>query len=159
MALVRVITLTLLAVIAVALIAGCPQIEYPPPPPQETELRFRTISIGHNSGYTERRNYVITNDGDWRDLWNKTYAIVLPPPAAPEIDLAQNMIIAVYMGERRTGGYRIEIVKVLEHKDYIEVFIEETYPEPGAIVTTALTQPYHIIEVQRVDKDIVFRPM
>ncbi|MBZ1348616.1 MAG: protease complex subunit PrcB family protein [Candidatus Nealsonbacteria bacterium] len=135
------------------------QRDYLPTPLPETEIEFQTISLRHTSGHTARKNYVIVNNDDWRSLWNKTYAILFPPPTAPEIDFTRYTIIAVYMGEKRKGGHRIEIVNVFEHKDYVVVLIKETHPEPGAIATMALTQPYHIIKIQKIDKDIVFRKM
>ncbi len=68
------------------------------------------------------------------------------------------MVIAVFSGEKRTGGYGIEITRVEENfeKGLLEVFFFETHSSPGSIVIQALTQPYHIVKLETVDIPVVF---
>ncbi len=56
-----------------------------------------------------------------------------------------------------TGGYEIKVNKVVEEKNNILVYIEEISPDPQDIVTQALTSPYHIIKIERTEKDIIFK--
>ena len=51
-----------------------------------------------------------------------------------------------------TGGYYIEITKIVEKENSVEVFARETSPSPGSLVTEAFTQPYHIVKMKKVDK-------
>jgi len=68
------------------------------------------------------------------------------------------MVIAVFSEEKRTGGYGIEITRVEENleKGQMEVFFLETHPSPNSMVTQALTQPYHIVKLKKVDIPVVF---
>lgn len=121
------------------------------------ELMFKTIAKGYYSGHDERKNYVIINKDDWKNLWDKVNSIITPKPFLAEIDFSRNMIVAVFQGAQSTGGYAIDIVKVVETGNTLEVFVQEISPGRGCGVTFVVTQPYHIIEVQRVDKKVIFR--
>jgi PrcB C-terminal len=52
-------------------------------------------------------------------------------------------VVAAFLGERRTGGYGVEITRASDGV----VRINETTPPKGAMVTQALTRPYKIVSV------------
>lgn len=130
-------------------VAGCHQIT-------QSNVSFETISKGFNSGHIEKKHYVIENEAEWKNLWGKTNSISIPQPELPEVDFNKEMVIAVFQGEKSTGGYSIEIVNIVEDSK-ITVFYKEFSPEPGDFVTQALTQPYHIVKIKKTDKEIVFQ--
>lgn len=112
----------------------------------EFNVNFETIDIGHYCSHRERGDYIIQTQQEWDDLWQKTF---LSSSEAPDIDFSSNIVIAVYMGERSTGGYRIEITNIGENEEHRRVYIRETRPSPFGGVTLALTQPYHIVKLNR----------
>jgi len=65
----------------------------------------------------------------------------------PEVDFKSNIVVAVFMGEKKTVGYGICISKIEESANNIYVELEETQPSGGADVAQRLTQPYHIVVV------------
>ena len=113
------------------------------------KLQFETVAEGYYDGLDEKGTYVVRDSTDVENLRNKGYAL-------PEIDFSGHMIIAVFQGTCPTGGFSITVVKVVETEPVVQVFVKETWPGEGCGVTEALTQPYHIIKVQRVEKEIVF---
>jgi len=119
----------------------------------EFNVNFETIDLGHYCAHRERVDYIIQTQQEWDELWQKTYGASLE---APDINFSSNIVIAVYMGERATGGYRIEITNIGENEEHIRVHIRETRPSPFDFVTMALTQPYHIVKLNRIPKLIVF---
>lgn len=118
----------------------------------QEELPFSTILKGEWSEHPEKKNYVIKTEGDWAGLLSKTGA-ELPEPT----DFTKNMVIAAFQGEYPTGGYSIEITKIVETENNIEVFVKEISPGTNCNVTKAFTRPYHIIKVQKSDKEVVFK--
>ncbi len=126
------------------------------------ELVFETIEKGYVSGHNERKNYVITNEYDWLFLWDKVNSTVTPTfvtptlSQIPQIDFTQNMIIAVFQGTFGSTGYGIEIIKVIETENTLEIFVKETHPGRRCVVGFMVTNPYHIIKVKRTDKEISF---
>jgi hypothetical protein len=65
------------------------------------------------------------------------------------------MIIAVFQGEKPTGGYEIDIIKIVE-ADSLTVFANETLPQQGCPVIFAITRPYHIVKIAKTDKEAMF---
>ncbi len=119
------------------------------------ELNFETVLKDGYSGNKERKNYVITSQQEWISMFEKIW--FEQTAGTPLIDFNKHMLIAVFQGEYPTGGYSIEITKIIETKNNLEVFVKEAYPGPRCIVTEAFTRPYHIVKVQRSDKEVVFK--
>lgn len=76
-------------------------------------------------------------------------------PAKPGaiIDFDQEMIVAVFAGEKPTGGYRIDIPAIEEDRarQQFTVRYRETRPPAGAMATQALTQPYHLVRLKKIE--------
>lgn len=121
------------------------------------EKSFETVDKNNYSGHTARKDYVIKDDRSWKNLWNTTNGIYIPKLEAPEINFGEDMVIAVYRGMQMTGGYGIEIKKILEKKKTIDVLVEEHSPKPGFMYTQALTRPYHIVKTDMSKKKVKFK--
>ncbi len=128
---------------------------------QMKELDFETAEKGLYSFHKGKKSYVINNKNEWEKLWVilniGTGPSDVPLPPLPDIDFEKNTLIAVFMGEFTTGGHTIEIYKVVENKNNVEVSVNEKSPGKDCILTQAFTQPYHIVKIKKVDKGVIFR--
>jgi len=124
--------------------------------PAGSQMDFQSISKGYYSGHRKRAQYVIQDDEEWTKAWNQHMSIRDPRPSPPKVDFSNTTVLAVFMGEFPTGGHAIEIKEVIDKGNLVIVKVEETYPGKGCIVTEAFSQPYHIIRVSKIDKEIVF---
>ena len=122
----------------------------------QTPLPFETLSQQFHSGHGEKHDYVVKDAETWKSLWEKVYATQSPTPELPQIDFDTQMVIAVFQGTFGSGGYKIEVTEITEKAKSIEVAVKETIREHGSVATAALTQPYHIVVTDRVDKEVVF---
>ncbi len=118
---------------------------------QSGVLDFETISKDTQSNYQEDGKYVIKDENAFENLWQDA-----SDEDMPEVDFASEMVIAVFMGEKSSGGYDVEIVEILETEDTLEVTISETEPGDDDMVTMALTYPEHIISLENIDKEVNF---
>lgn len=116
------------------------------------ELKFETIIKGVSSSQAERKDYVIKSQSEWMPILQKASA-ELPAP----IDFTKDMAIAVFQGVKSTGGYRIEISKIIEKENAIEISVRDISPGRGCMVTQATTNPYHVVKVSRSDKEVIFK--
>ncbi len=117
------------------------------------EVSFETLFKDVNCGYSESNNLLVLDKNSWEEVWNK----VKPDSSfLPEVDFSRSIVIAVCQGTKPTGGYSIEITRVIEKEGSLVVFVKETEPEPDSIVTEALTAPCHIIRVDKTGKSILF---
>lgn len=122
-----------------------------------TTLEFHTIEKGFFSGITERKNLIIRRQDEWAKLWNKHTSTRIPHPQAPVIDFSENIILAVFMGEKASGGFGVEITRVEKCENELVVFFSEVEPSADTMVTAVLTQPYHIIKIEKIGLKTKFK--
>lgn len=125
--------------------------------PSAQEIPFETIAQGVYSGYTDKATMAINQEVVFSDLWAKMNSIYTSAPPLPQIDFAKETALAVFMGQKSSGGYLIEIAKIAEENERVVVFVKEAKPPPSSVVTLALTQPYHIVKTGKITKSIEFK--
>lgn len=117
---------------------------------------FSTLAKGLTSGVREPTRVVIRSRDDWVALWGQHMQIQAAPPSAPPVDFSRDMVVALFMGERSTGGHQIEVTHVERADSGLAVRYRSQSPDPGAMVSQALTQPFHLITIPRDDGPVVF---
>ena len=126
-------------------------------------IDFTTIAQGSDSGYQSADQMVIDNSEQWLDLWQQHTSNTEPPPPVPQVDFTRYSVVAVFAGEKTTGGYSVEILSVetsdseTQERSAIAITVQHRQPEAGNLVTEALTYPYHIIRIPRIDGNVVFK--
>lgn len=110
---------------------------------------------GFNSKQEKSQRLVIRDQKVWATTWGAMKGNIMPKPAVPVIDFDKQMVVAVFMGRKMSGGYGIKIVKV-EETDKLIVTVKESAPQKGAMVTMALTSPYHVLVISKSDKKVEF---
>jgi hypothetical protein len=124
-----------------------------------SRVPFVTLAAGAYSGIAAPTQAVVRDMATWEALWSQHTSNIVPPLAAPAIDFAREMVLAVVLGTRPTGGYSIRIIGVrppLVEGGAMVVRVAENSPPPGAIVTQALTSPFHFVTIPRWDGPVRF---
>lgn len=114
---------------------------------EETEWR------GSRGGKESFSVVVARTPEAWRALWE---GIGQPPPV--EFDANRNVATALFLGQRRTGGYGISIESVERRGAFMVVRFQEIRPAPDAMVTMALTSPYLVRLIPKTELAIAFEP-
>lgn len=70
---------------------------------------------------------------------------------ARPVDFTKENVIALFMGQRTSGGYGIGIEKVIEKND--KITIRRNYTEPQNIATAVITAPYCVAVIPAVGTD------
>jgi hypothetical protein len=145
-------------------VPGSPQMAYSAAIAQEkiselgTRLPIDTIEKGYRSGVRESLQLVIRNQDEWNAFWKRHVSIDTNPPPAPIIDFNREMVVGIFLGEKSTGGYQVEIVQAERRDSSVYFYYREKSPPPGAMVIQALTQPFHLVRVAKYDNpQIIFR--
>jgi len=105
---------------------------------------------GTQSAVRSERTAVARDPEAWRQLWD--LAGREPPRTLPD----DAMAVAVFMAERRTGGYAVEIESVDREADGTVVRYRIRAPAPGSMVTQALTAPFVIRLVPAAPGEVRF---
>jgi hypothetical protein len=111
---------------------------------------------GHHSGMRTTGEQVIQDAEVWKQVWGQVYRTSRPQPEPPKIDFDKQTVLAVFLGNRNTGGYSIRITAVKDTGKETEVHVQRSSPRPGDITTQALTQPYDIVVIDKPDKPVRF---
>lgn len=64
---------------------------------------------------------------------------------------AGRVLVAVFQGQQRTGGYSVHITAIERRGDQLIVRATFASPGPGAIVTQVLTAPAHVVSIAASD--------
>ena len=125
---------------------------------EQSNVEFSSILYGdHFSGNydNQKANLVIKTQKQFDDLLSK-YKLGPNPweNSMPlNIDFKKYQIIAVIDQVRNYGGYSIDITKITQTNKRIFVKVEQL--KPGGFATVN-TQPYHIIQMPKSNKKVVF---
>ena len=130
----------LLAFLCIGACTAAPPVDGPRP---LTTLAQETYSIAK-----EARREVIRDNAAWAKLWGEVQDM---RRLAPPVEFERQMVLLAALGERRTGGYAVEIVRAEVVEGTLVVHVRETSPVPGARTTMALTAPLHAVMVARND--------
>lgn len=133
-------TALLLACLSLGACAGGPPADGPQP---LVLLAQETYSLAKAP-----RRELLRDAEAWSKLWGEVQDM---RRLAPPVDFERQMVLFAALGERRTGGYAIAIVRAEVVEGTLVVHVRETAPAPGAIRTMALTAPLHAVMVPRND--------
>ena len=118
------------------------------------QLKITVLAGGSFCGIEKAGDIIITSGEDWENLWEKVQNGTYPKKQLPEVDFSRETVLAVFMGTRSTGGYSIEIIRVYKKNDVIKAVAQTSSPAPGDLVTTVITQPFHIVKINTSEKTI-----
>ena len=82
---------------------------------------------------------IIRSPAEWTALWAQ---IGRGPPQ--RFDPAREFAVAVFLGERRSGGYSVEITGVSEIAEGVFIFYREKVPGRDQRVAQMLTSPWTV---------------
>lgn len=117
---------------------------------QEKKVEFTTISQGANSGHNEPKDYTITTEDAWKELWAQVHANMEPKPELPKVDFTKEMVIAVFKGQQSSGGHSISVTEIIGKGNDCAVKVKEVSPDPGGMMSMGFSQPYHIVKLPKM---------
>ena len=123
---------------------------------------FSTISKGTLfgngiEGILEEK-FTITNEKQWQVFLNKINSVNNVSSSFSEINInfSNHNIICVFDTIRNTGGYAIEIERIFIEKKNLNIVYNKKEPGSMEMATTIITQPYHIVKIQKRGEDHKF---
>jgi hypothetical protein len=102
-----------------------------------------TIARGPMSAITDARQVVVRSSVEWEALW-KEHGVTQPLPV---VNFSKEIVAAVFLGSRPTGGFNVEILSTRLEGDALIVEYGERRPGRGDIVSQVLTSPFHLVRL------------
>lgn len=103
-----------------------------------TTVNFRRVQAGTES---------VQDAASWEALWQSEG--VYDSGDRPEFDFSTQTVLAVFAGEKSSGGYRIRITEVKLQDRLLQVTYQESAPASDSMVTGALTYPQHLVVIEK----------
>ncbi|TVQ39612.1 MAG: protease complex subunit PrcB family protein [Spirochaetaceae bacterium] len=123
---------------------------------QGEPIDFSTVDRGTHSGIEQAGCCVIQTNEQFAALWAELYRTRHPEPPMPVVDFDHEVVVAVFQGRQPSGGYAVEVQAVRRIGRRAVVHVAQTVPEPGDMVTMALTAPYHVVRFTRPESGVIF---
>jgi len=103
---------------------------------------YQILKQAANGGREAKSNEIITSQQQLDALYKE---LALGP--APTVDFTSMNVIALFLGQKNTGGYSVDIASVIVDDNTAKVKLQETRPD--GMATMALTQPYCIAAITK----------
>ena len=126
-----------------------PQTQTQTQPEVEVLVTHEILQQGTYSGIKEPLAQVITSQQDLEALWKRHTSVLVPQPPAPKVDFDSQAVVAIYAGEKRTGGYRIVLKNVSSEQSNLVVAYQLTEPPANSFTLQVLSQPFLLLKVQK----------
>jgi len=118
------------------------------PPPRE--LVWEVLAQGNQAVVAEGPLYrIVADQSQLIGLWKQAHGAQLTLPPLPEVDFRRESVVAIFIGQRPTGGYGVSVTDLLLENNEVYLEVRLTQPSPGAMVTQALTSPWLMLRIQR----------
>ncbi len=116
------------------------------------EVSFSVLSAGAAAvNMQEQKNYRVLDEPHFVEVWELAHGTETPMPS---VDFATHEVLAVFDGERTSGGYEVAVEQILDVGTVREVNIVRTAPGASCITTQALTSPFQMVVVPKTDNRI-----
>ncbi|WP_306350196.1 protease complex subunit PrcB family protein [Flavobacterium sp. '19STA2R22 D10 B1'] len=116
---------------------------------KSAEPMYQILTESTYKGKEQKSYEIIETNAQLQDLY---YAV--EDSDIPKIDFNKEKVVALFLGQKNSGGYAIGIKSVVEKKGKIYVTVKKTSPKEGEMSTMAMTNPFCIAKIKS-NKEIV----
>lgn len=114
---------------------------------------------GNSSGIREPREVIIKDASSWAKFWAEHQSNMGTPAPAPVVNFNKHMVIGIFVGDRGSSGFSVEITNIKEIGKETVVSYRETQPSSGRMQLSIMTQPYHLRAIPRTNYPIRFKKL
>lgn len=91
--------------------------------------------------------HVVNNAEEWQALFADV--------EMPEVGFESDSLVVIFMGERPTTGYSIEITSITQHiKGDVTVYVEKKSPGANCSVATIVSYPYTVVKTKKISDPV-----
>jgi hypothetical protein len=114
--------------------------------PEGSPVEFQVILSGPYSNADTYSVELVTSEKEWDRVWRTAKGREEPLPERPSVNFGRSYVVAAFMGERNSSGYKIEIDKIVKKGRTLRVHVKK-YETPGML--TVMTQPFTLVRVPK----------
>jgi len=112
---------------------------------QPPAAEVRPVARGAISRIVEPQQVTVADQSAWATLWARH----APGRERPAVDFSREIVIAIFMGQRTTAGYAVDVVGVREEGGATVVDYKESAPPRDAITAQVMTSPFVMVAIRK----------
>lgn len=112
---------------------------------QDAGLMITNIAKKSNSMNQDAEQVLATNAEEWKALWVKHNG---SEDEMPAVDFDNEVVVGVFMGQKNTAGYMIEVTQAELNGSELVVTYKESSPPEGGFTAQVITAPVHLASIQ-----------
>ena len=122
---------------------------------QPTRLACLEFLGGQHSGIRTQQLRLARTEAEWLALWREHSSLQLPGPQLPQIDFEKQMVVAIFLGERRTSGFGIQLETLRAQAASpgqpaaLQALARETRPDPDSLQMQVISAPFQMLLAPR----------
>ncbi len=122
------------------------------------DIKFTNIESGYDSGIKDFSKRLAKNEKEFSELYREHLSSQKTVNAIvfPKIDFEKEMVAAIFLGERPSSGYDINIKNVSSTDSQIVIEANETIPKKDLVTSNIITYPYQFITIPKSDLSVKF---
>lgn len=125
-------------------------------PDQPRRLTFSPMEDCASRQATEL-SVVVNDRAGFEELWRTSCTGgVEPPPPAPFVDFARSSVVASFWGEKRTGGFGVQVADITEKGDQVTITVDRRAPSRDCNVAQVVSYPAALVVSDKVTKRATF---
>ena len=111
---------------------------------KKSNVEYRILAKHEHSKADKKTFEVIRSQKQFDE-----YASMLELEAMPKVDFENKLVVILFLGQKNTGGYGIDVGHITKDGYHLHIVTKET--RPSGMATMAITSPYCIVEVPGID--------
>ncbi len=114
--------------------------------------RVRTLARSSQGGLAQARALVIEDRARLEQVLGRLR--LDEGGRAGKLDFSRERVVAVFMGQRPSSGYKVEVARVEDEGDKVVVVVDRYRPGPECMTISVITYPYVLAAIPRTDKPV-----
>jgi len=123
---------------------------------KNNKVSFEILVEDQMGGFVKEETRVIRSHKELLQVYGYVNRMRKPGFSIPKIDFSKASVVAIFMGEKTTGGFSVTVESVMNKEGKVIVEVIETQPKSNDMATMAFTQPFCFVKINSIDKEIVF---
>jgi hypothetical protein len=121
----------------------------------KSNVAYKILHSGQNTSIENKDFLLIENNEDYISVIEKLNIDESDFDNLLNVDFKSSNVCVVFLGQRNTGGYSIDIDYIKKKERVLYIKTKENIPEKYSNVIMAITNPYCLITIPKIKKIII----
>lgn len=124
---------------------------------QSSFVSYTLLAQGIQSGIHTSGDLIIDSKAKLDSIWKLHYSYLSMTPEPPDINFQEEIVLAVFMGDKPTTGFYVRLDSVYATKDeQIVAITANEKPDSGKVILPMVNQPFFFVATEKTGKDLRF---